>query len=301
MFLADQNAISVLESSVSRCPHCQSSHYCRWGRASGLIRYGQCQKTFNCLTGKPLARLRYKARWLRYARTMADGLSVRKAAKTCDVHKNTAFRWRHRFLKQPEQARPAVLAGIVEIDETFFWSHTRGRGGDRAPRKRGGKAGKRGLSAEQIPVLIARDRSGATTDATLPKATARQVAEVLATTIAPDAILCTDSNPIYAAFARHRWPYPPTSQPFRWHPRPGKGLPHPKRQCLRQSTQRLDAPFPRRSDQISQPLSGLAAYARKTPASHTTDSFPRYFKDWFCQPTINADIAFAKLSLRVQN
>src|SRR5271165_6639 len=38
----------------------------------------------------------------------------------------------------------------------------------RPARRRGGKAAKRGLSAEQIPVIVARDRSGATLDAVLP-------------------------------------------------------------------------------------------------------------------------------------
>jgi hypothetical protein len=39
----------------------------------------------------------------------------------------------------------------------------------RKARKRGGKSAKRGISAEQIPVLVARDSQGATTDAVLPK------------------------------------------------------------------------------------------------------------------------------------
>ena len=47
----------------------------------------------------------------------------------------------------------------------------------RPARKRGGKAAKRGLSAEQIPVLVARDRHGSTTDAVLPKLNRASVAE----------------------------------------------------------------------------------------------------------------------------
>ncbi len=39
----------------------------------------------------------------------------------------------------------------------------------RPPRQRGGKAIKRGLSAEQIPVIVICDRKGATFDAMLPK------------------------------------------------------------------------------------------------------------------------------------
>ena len=42
------------------------------------------------------------------------------------------------------------LAGIAEADETFFLGSLKGkkRGMPRAPRKRGGKASKRGLSDE---------------------------------------------------------------------------------------------------------------------------------------------------------
>ena len=38
---------------------------------------------------------------------------------------------------------------------------------ERKARKRGGKATKRGLSREQVPVLVARDRAGATMDCVL--------------------------------------------------------------------------------------------------------------------------------------
>jgi hypothetical protein len=66
---------------------------------------------------------------------------------------------------------PKALSGIVEGDETFILESFKGKrsGLPRAARKRGGKSAKRGLSAEQIPVLVARDRHGATTDAVLPK------------------------------------------------------------------------------------------------------------------------------------
>jgi len=43
---------------------------------------------------------------------------------------------------------------------------------DRKARKRGGKASKRGLSDEQVPVLVAADRSGVTVSAVLPAVSA---------------------------------------------------------------------------------------------------------------------------------
>jgi transposase-like protein len=85
-----------------------------------------CHKTFNALTGTPLARLRHKACWLRYGQALGEGLTVRKAAAACGVAKNTSFKWRHRFLTQPAGLKPKVLQGIVEADETLFLESFKG-------------------------------------------------------------------------------------------------------------------------------------------------------------------------------
>src|SRR5271165_814857 len=147
------------------CPHCGSRRIEGWGRErNGLKRSHclDCQRTFNPLTGTPLARLRKKERWLGFAAALNESQSVRKAAKACKVNKNTAFKWRHRFLKAQNQSKDQSLAGIAEIDEIFLLESFKGqRKLPRAARKRGGVAEKPGLSAEQIPILIARDRAGA--------------------------------------------------------------------------------------------------------------------------------------------
>jgi hypothetical protein len=119
------------------------------------------------------------------------------------VHKNTAFRWRHRFLTLPAEVKPSHLGGIVEADETYFLdSHKGERNLSRPPRQRGGGASQRGLSSEQIPVLVVRDRSLATTDAVLAHADTAAVQAVLAPLLDADAMLCSDGNPIYAGFAK---------------------------------------------------------------------------------------------------
>src|ERR1700760_4716196 len=98
------------------CPHCASRKLQRWGHASGLPRYrcGDCRRTFNALTGTPLARLRMKDRWADQAQALITGESVVKAATRCGVAVTTAFRWRHRFLSAPAIDKPSQLTGIVQ-------------------------------------------------------------------------------------------------------------------------------------------------------------------------------------------
>jgi transposase-like protein len=181
------------------CPHCGGDDIRPWGKASGKPRYRcvSCRKTFNPLTGTPLAGLHYPDRWQDQARALISGETIAKAATRCGVDYTTAFRWRHRFLEALNRDKPVRLFGIVEADETFVLESFKGkrRGLPRAARKRGGKAGKRGLSAEQIPVLVARDRTGATIDAVLPRLDAASITTVLGQVISrppcPDDVPCS--------------------------------------------------------------------------------------------------------------
>jgi transposase-like protein len=199
----------LIESKVVEapaCPQCGHEKVARWGSASGLQRYRctSCKSTFNALTGTPLARLRHKDKWVDYAQQMIQGASVRKSAKATDIHRNTAFRWRHRFLASPAQVKATRLVGIAEADETYFLESFKGKkqGMQRSARRRGGKASKCGLSREQIAVLICRDRSGSTADFVLKKADSAHICEVLQPLIAKDTILCTDSGRALKAAAK---------------------------------------------------------------------------------------------------
>jgi transposase-like protein len=188
------------------CPHCSGRNVVSWGRSHGLARYRckGCGRTFNALTKTPMARLRNKDRWLAYAETMLKGTSVLKAAQACGVHYTTAFRWRHRFLGAPANDKPRRLTGIVEADETFILESFKGRRSDlrRPPRKRGGKAKHPGLFFENIPILVARDRHGATLDAVLPQPDAASIKAAVSGAITQaNRLVCDGGMPI-RAFAR---------------------------------------------------------------------------------------------------
>jgi transposase-like protein len=202
---------SVTEAAHQRvrsagCPHCASHSLQRWGHVSGLPRYRckDCRRSFNALTGTPLARLRKKEQWAAHAQALMTGESVAKAAKRCDVAVSTAFRWRHRFLSAPAGDKPMQLNGIVEADETYIRESFKGKRSDlpRPARKRGGSIKKRGLPAEQIGVLVARDRSGKTTDAVLARHDRASITAALAGVVTSANQLCCDGGKPIVGFAR---------------------------------------------------------------------------------------------------
>ena len=195
-----------------RCPRCAHNGFYRHGKANNLQRYRcqRCGRTFNCLTNTPLARLRLKDRWPAYFDSLRDpACTVHRAADQVGVHANTSFRWRHRMLDWVKYDRPRTLQGIVEVDETFLLESEKGNKQlVRRARKRGGVARRRGISAEQVNIVVARDRAGATVDFVAGRG-ALKVASLdthllpkLERELERDTLLVTDGNPVYARFAR---------------------------------------------------------------------------------------------------
>lgn len=189
------------------CPRCHASHWYRHGRESGLQRYRcrGCGKTFNALTGTPLARLHHKERWLAYLDSMLASHTVRQAASRIGVHRNTSFRWRHRFLALPRTDRAPLLHGIAEADEMFLLESQKGsRHLTRPARRRGGKSHWRGISHEQVCILVARDRNGRTLDYVTGRGplTKAGLHQCLLPALDPDILLVTDANAAYRAFAK---------------------------------------------------------------------------------------------------
>ncbi len=204
----DRASHDVIEERIAdarRCPRCTMPRATRHGMVHGLQRYrcNHCRRTFNALTGTPMAGLRKKEKWLEYADALKDGVTIDKAAERCAIHPTTAFRWRHRFLKGFVADKASALSGIVEADETFFLESFKGqRALPRPARTRGGKAVKPGLSAEQIPVLIARDRHGETFAAILEGLDAEHLGAALKPVLGRDTLLCTDGSQAFKAMAK---------------------------------------------------------------------------------------------------
>src|SRR5699024_4243101 len=131
-------------------------------------------------------------KWLAYLQCLIESATVRKAAARVAVAKSTSFRWRHRFIAAVRHEPRPQLSGIVEADETYHLESQKGsRNLDRPPRKRGGKARRRGISAELDCILVARDRNRQTCDFVTGRGpvTAEQLARHLLPVLAMDVLL----------------------------------------------------------------------------------------------------------------
>ena len=209
------------------CPHCGAKGAHLHGKdKNGRQRFRccstACRRTFNILTGTPMARARKPERWGHYLSHMTDHRSIRKiTAAGIGVNHTTVWRWRHRFLKAAAQDNTMTLSGVIEADETFFVRSCKGHRGwvkgrppeARAARPRAWGATKRGLSDEQVPVLTALDNAGGVYEAILPSLTTIEAA--LDGRIAAGSVVCSDGTPAYVkaavtAGAEHRRVMVPT-------------------------------------------------------------------------------------------
>lgn len=137
---------------------------------------------------------------------MVEGYTLPKIAEALDIHISTAFYWRHKILNALRSLGNDQLKGIIESDETFFLESDKGKKGivHRKPRKRGGVAKKRGISKEQVCVVVAQDRNGQIVSQFAGKGriSAKEIDHVLGEYIHPSALLCSDSATNYKTFAK---------------------------------------------------------------------------------------------------
>lgn len=195
------------------CPHCATHGAMLHGKdRNGRQRFHcinpKCRRTYNILTGTPMARARKPEKWGKYLSYMTDHLSVRKIIEAgIGVNHVTVWRWRHRFLKAAANDNAAILSGVIEADETFFVESFKGHRGwvkgkppaNRAARPSAWGATKRGLSSEQVPVLTALDNTGSIYERVL--GSLNEVEAALEGRIAAGSVLCSDGAYAYVRAA----------------------------------------------------------------------------------------------------
>lgn len=209
----NEKAVPVTEPSDCEtnlsCMTCGSDRVRPYGHYRKRKRYRCriCGGTFNELSNSPIARTHYPDRWKKFVDCMVEGLSVEKAAVSVGVSIPTAFSWRHKLLEKYEKVADMKLSGIIEADDTFFLFSEKGQkklSTQREARKRGGKATKRGISDEQVPVIVGCDRSGNVVIGVKGRGriSMADVRDVVNDHIEEGVTLCTDAHSSFKAYAK---------------------------------------------------------------------------------------------------
>jgi len=153
---------SIQDEQGIHCPKCQGRDVRANGKHKGVQRYycKPCKKYFRETTGRINFGLKKGELLKTYLYHMLMGLSIKKCAERTGICIQTSFNWRHKIASAFEQAVPEGFRGIVESDDIFFLESAKGsRELPRKARKRGSKATKRGISHEQVAVVVTCDRT----------------------------------------------------------------------------------------------------------------------------------------------
>lgn len=202
------------------CPHCDSLSVVRFGKYVIQTHTGEvkrqryrcksCRQTFNDLTNTPLQRTRRPHLWVRFIECMMEGFSLRKCAEQLhgEVTHVTLFYWRHKILSALKQIPTESFQGIVEMDVTYFLYSEKGKRNisTRKSRKHGGKANYRGISNEQICVLVARDRQKMTFSGVIGRGRIRttKLDKAIGKHLSDSNVLCTDAWRAFSSYANSK-------------------------------------------------------------------------------------------------
>ncbi len=188
------------------CPHCNNIKYVKMGKDKGVQRYKckSCSKTFTPYTGTWMAHIHHKDKLATYLKLMGQGLSLDKTCVKLCINKKTAFDWRHKIINSIKDVEHSKFIGITESDETFFLRSNKGSENlVRKPRNRGKQIKTRGISKEQVAVIVSTDRKGSISldSAGLGRMSKGSIEKSIGNKINEQTILCTDGLVSYKGFA----------------------------------------------------------------------------------------------------
>ena len=150
-----------------------------------------------------MAHLRKKDRWLDHARAMIEGKSLAKTAALCGTIRRRRFVGVIGFCAPCKRQAPELERNCRS------GRNLRSRilqGPTVRPAEKGAKARRNGqapgLHEDNIPILVARDRNGATFDAILAQVDGASVSLALAGIVTPGNHLIGDGGKAIATFAR---------------------------------------------------------------------------------------------------
>ena len=203
------------------CPRCGKKHIVkagRYGKDKSRQRFQcqDCRKTFCMNTDTIFSHTKLRmSDWLKYAKCVQEGKTLRECAKEVGVCLKTSFYMRHKILSAFKQSIGIDhLSGIIEMDETFFAESFKGNHKKHnpewvAPRdsgkssKRGKEVKYRGISHELLCLATGMDRNGGIVAVPLcmGRATTNALLGVYGGNVEKGSTVCTDSNSAYRRLA----------------------------------------------------------------------------------------------------
>lgn len=197
----------LLDNKLGCCAHCGHTKYVKFGIDKGSQRYKckSCNRSFTEYTGTWMAGLQKKDKIDGYLTLMHQEKSLDKIKDALSINKKTAFDWRHKILAALQDTDNDGFIGITESDETFFLNSEKGRPvSDRPPRKRGGSSKSKGISNDQVAVIVTQDRKQ-TLDlkvATMGRIKKIDIENAIGARVdKQQTILCSDAHVSYKGFA----------------------------------------------------------------------------------------------------
>ena len=194
------------------CPYCGSPTIIRYGHKCNKQRFRckSCVRTFVTTTNTIMANSHYQVSvWKEMITDTLHGNAIDYSAKRLGLYHQAAFDMRHKILlalqELPETA-DACLGEVSEFDETFVLDCYKGRKLEgtvnRAPRRHGAKAEKRGISNEYVCICTGIQRKGEAIAATVNRAkpSAKELISIFEGHIADGTLALCDGLRSYHAF-----------------------------------------------------------------------------------------------------
>ena len=194
------------------CPYCGSNTVIRYGHKRKKQRFfcKTCGRTFVPTTNTIMSNSHFPASvWKEMITDTLYGNAIDYSAKRLGLYHQAAFDMRHKILLAlqalPETA-DVCLGEVSEFDETFVLDCYKGRKLDntvnRAPRRHGAKAEKRGISNEYICICTGIQRKGDALASTINRAkpSAKELISIFEGHIADGTLALCDGLRSYHAF-----------------------------------------------------------------------------------------------------
>lgn len=201
--VGSQTKILSLRPEITNCSHCNSKNIVKFGTYSGKRRFKckDCKKTFSELSGTSISYIKKPEKWFPFIDLMLENKTIREISKELDLNTHTVFDWRHKVLSSLEEIFTKEFRGIVETDDIYFLLNQKGR------KKNFVDLGKRkrGISDQQISVMVTSDRYGTIDMRTVKRGRIlkKDLERVIdKKRLNKDNIICSDKHPSITSFVK---------------------------------------------------------------------------------------------------